>query len=178
MLTASRLWPGGRWIMDNKWRGWEWVFIPGSSRYVKFLPFGRFFLVKRHTFYTLGRSRYTRILPWRSFLKIVWKKNGWLASHLKRLKWWSYNHFPTNFARKSLLQRFLQRTAKTPEKGCWESDLLSFWALLAFFVKKWGEHQTTWRTHREFSTDLKVLWKWKSRGYVNICISNHMHANK
>ena len=32
--------------------------IPGSSRYVKFLPFGRFLLVKRHKFYTLGRSRY------------------------------------------------------------------------------------------------------------------------
>ena len=29
----------------------------GSSRYVKFLPFGRF-LVKRHKFCTLGRSRY------------------------------------------------------------------------------------------------------------------------
>ena len=29
------------------------------TRYVKFLPFGRFLLVKRHKFYTLGRSRYT-----------------------------------------------------------------------------------------------------------------------
>ena len=34
------------------------VYIPGSSRYVKFQPFGRFFWVKTHKFYTLGRSRY------------------------------------------------------------------------------------------------------------------------
>ena len=33
--------------------------IPGSFRYVKFLPLGGFFWVKRHNFYTLGRSRYT-----------------------------------------------------------------------------------------------------------------------
>ena len=33
-------------------------YIPGSSRYVKFLPFGRFFLVKRHKFYPIGRSRF------------------------------------------------------------------------------------------------------------------------
>ena len=31
---------------------------PGSSEYVKFLAFGRFFQVKRHKFFTLGRSRY------------------------------------------------------------------------------------------------------------------------
>ena len=35
-----------------------YIYIPGSSRYVKFLPFGKFFRVKRHKFYTLGRSRY------------------------------------------------------------------------------------------------------------------------
>ena len=29
-------------------------------RYVKFLPLGRFLLVKRHKFYTLGRSRYIK----------------------------------------------------------------------------------------------------------------------
>ena len=33
-----------------------WILIPGSSRYVKFLPGS--FLVKRRKFYTLGRSRY------------------------------------------------------------------------------------------------------------------------
>ena len=42
--------------------------IPGSSRYVKFLPFGRFFRVKRHKFYTLGRSRYNfQGIWWRFF---------------------------------------------------------------------------------------------------------------
>ena len=30
----------------------------GSSRHVKCLPFGSFCWVKRHKFYTLGRSRY------------------------------------------------------------------------------------------------------------------------
>ena len=38
-----------------------YIYIPGSSRYVKFLPFGSFFFVKRHKFYTLGRSRYIYI---------------------------------------------------------------------------------------------------------------------
>ena len=36
--------------------------IPGSSKYVKFPPFGRFFMVKYHKFYTLGRSIYIYIL--------------------------------------------------------------------------------------------------------------------
>ena len=36
--------------------------IPGSSRYAKILPCGRFFVVKRHKFYTLGRSRYVPFL--------------------------------------------------------------------------------------------------------------------
>ena len=35
--------------------------IPGSSKYVKFPPFGRFFMVKYHKFYTLGRSIYIYI---------------------------------------------------------------------------------------------------------------------
>lgn len=34
------------------------MYIPGSSRYVNFLPFGSFSLVKRHNICTLGRSRY------------------------------------------------------------------------------------------------------------------------
>ena len=37
------------------------ITIPGSSEYVRFLAFGRFFQVKRHKFYTLGRSRYIYI---------------------------------------------------------------------------------------------------------------------
>ena len=40
-----------------------YIYIPGSSKYVKFLPFGWFFLVKRHKFYTLGRSRYIYTPP-------------------------------------------------------------------------------------------------------------------
>ena len=50
-------------VWDFSHQQYRWLYftnkIPGSSRYVKFLPFGRsFFLVKRHNFCTLGRSRY------------------------------------------------------------------------------------------------------------------------
>ena len=48
-----------RWILSTLAMSGVYFNIPGSSRYVKFLPFGRFFRVKRHKFYTLGRSRYT-----------------------------------------------------------------------------------------------------------------------
>ena len=51
--------------------------IPGSSRYVKCLPFGSFFWVKRHKFYTLGRSRYRSF--WYCFCWVFF----WLES-----RWW------------------------------------------------------------------------------------------
>ena len=63
-MSWKSLWWGGSgngylWVWrcaDNFWH------IPGSSKYVAFVPFGRFFFrVKRHNFYTLGRFRYIYI---------------------------------------------------------------------------------------------------------------------
>ena len=38
-----------------------YISIPGSSRYVKILPFGSFFFGKKHKFYMLGRYGYIYI---------------------------------------------------------------------------------------------------------------------
>ena len=49
---------------NHIWQG-DWIprdIIPGSSRYVRRLPFGGLCLVKGHTFYTLGRSRFDKLL--------------------------------------------------------------------------------------------------------------------
>ena len=48
-------------IPEWKIRRYVYIYIPGSSRYVKFLPFGRFLGEFRHKFYTLGRCRYIYI---------------------------------------------------------------------------------------------------------------------
>ena len=48
----------------NKTHSWWWqryMYIPGSSRYVKISAFWHIFWVKRHKFYTPGRSRYIYI---------------------------------------------------------------------------------------------------------------------
>ena len=62
----------------------SWFNIPGSSRYVKFLPFGRFFCGWNGiNFYTLGRSRY--IKSYQITLPFFWRKVVHFNRHQARL---------------------------------------------------------------------------------------------
>ena len=66
-----------------------YVYIPGSSRYVKFLPFGRFLGEFRHKFYTLGRCRYIyiyMICMWRISLVEEMNEVSGFTDHVEKVK--------------------------------------------------------------------------------------------
>ena len=62
--------------------------IPGSSRYVKFLPFVMFWM-KRHTFYALGRSRCTA----NNQSEVVTAQDRIWEKDMLRTKSWARVHF-------------------------------------------------------------------------------------